>query len=397
MTRSGLQQTEIGSLVKSHGVRYTVPDPTKLIDQRTFETVFGQCRDSGSFGVITKSPYGGVRKVLAFSKKPLVPLEGVHHNVRIDHLGGKSYRLQEGDQSIDFTLSKSDHLHVVGGIIEGVILRSLQGVEGVVSYRDRKFTVVDKYIFMSTEMDEAPGEPTYDLVEKGLTLESALKISYDSALTLQKIHKENVIHGDITPKNIMSDGQRTTVTDFGNSRVTGSDLYRLSFREANERSFVVSFANALPKIGTLDYFAPETFFEDSSIPSDIFSKTTTDLYLTTGMIVAPTIANEGENSIIFDVAEETMIGKGVPESVREAILFNLSVSPRERDLGRLISALGTSLGAERPVEIGAPVYSSVSTQSELSSKPRDYQQFVEARTEMLPGGRYKRKMFRREL
>ena len=126
MTRSGLQQTEIGSLVKSHGVRYTVPDPTKLIDQRTFETVFGQCRDSGSFGVITKSPYGGVRKVLAFSETPLVDLEGIHQNVKISHFNDKNYILQKDDISLKFSLSERNHLHVVGGIIEGVILRSLQ-------------------------------------------------------------------------------------------------------------------------------------------------------------------------------------------------------------------------------------------------------------------------------
>ncbi|PIN75563.1 hypothetical protein COV17_03740 [Candidatus Woesearchaeota archaeon CG10_big_fil_rev_8_21_14_0_10_36_11] len=378
-------QTRIEPLVELCRTQYCVPNPTTLVDPRVFEDVFGRRRDAGSFGTVTQSPKGGVRKILAFSVTPSVQLEGIHSDVKIDHIGGRDYVLRTGTgPSLEFTLSEPDHLHVVGGVMEGVILRSLQGVEGVVPYHDRKFIVVEGTIFMSTEMDEAPGEPTDKLLQRGITLETALRISYDAALTLQKIHEKDIVHGDVTPKNIMSDGTRTTITDFGNSRVIGFDRYsQLPYREDNERSFVVSCVNALPKIGTPAYFAPETLFEGPSIPGDVFSMTTTALYLMTGMIVAPAITKNGWSSKIRNVLETTMVGDRVPECVREAIYFNLSVSPIKRNLGTLIYALGKSLDKAVSDAVGVYSYSPVCAQTEV---PRQYnidlRQLGQATTEL---------------
>jgi serine/threonine protein kinase len=394
MTTYNLNQTGIESLINSPRNINRVPNPTEIIEEKTFESVFGQHCDAGSFGTITQSPNGGVRKVLAFSQTPLVDLPGIHQNVKISHFNDKNYKLKKDDLSLEFTLSEPNHLHVVGGIMEGVILRSLQGIEGVVSYRDRTFTVIDGYIFMSTEMDKAPGKTTSELVQEQITLESALNISYNAALTLQQVHDYDIIHGDITPQNIMSDGQKTTITDFGNSQVVGLEMYfGLSYREANEKSFVVKFANDLPKIGTPAYFAPETFFEGTSISGDVFSMTTTTLYLTTGMLVAREIAEEGWSPKIYTATKEKMIENHVPKPVRQAILFNLAVNPNKRDLDMLISALGTSLGAELPAGVRAyscpPVYAQ--TQSPIVSM--DYlQQFGEAKTELLSGEEPKSKI-----
>ncbi len=375
------RQTEIGTLDNLSRTDYCIPNPKMLNGQEIFESVFGLCRDAGSFGAVTQSPEGGVRKVLAFSVQPSVPLGGVHSNVKVKHLDGRDYSLQKENLSLNFTLSEPDHLHVVGGIMEGVILRSLKNVEGVVSYRDRKFATVDGYVFMSTEMDEAPGETTYKLVKDGLELESALNISYDAALTLQKVHDAHIVHGDITPKNIMSDGQQTTLTDFGNSKVIGLNKYlNLSFRELNEMSFVVEFADALPKIGTPAYFAPETMFEGSSIAGDIFSMTTTTFYLTTGSTIAPQIRKYGWNPDVYNFTKEKMLKNDVPKPIRQAILFNLAASPENRDLEVLISALGTSLGVELPSGVKTYSCPSVFARTQLSK----YSDYEAMDTELLP-------------
>ncbi|MBT4804908.1 serine/threonine protein kinase [Candidatus Woesearchaeota archaeon] len=375
-------QTGIGTLDDSSKTDYDIPNPQTLNGQEMFESVFGQCRDAGSFGAVTQSPEGGVRKVVAFSVQPSVKkLAGVHSNVKVDHLGGRDYSLQTDNLSENFTLSEPDHLHVVAGVMEGVILRSLRGVEGVVSYRDRKFTAVHGYVFMSTEMDEAPGKTADSLVkEECLTLESALNISYDTASTLQKVHNAHVIHGDITPKNIMSDGQKTTLTDFGNSRVIGLNKYlNLSFRGMNEMSFVVEFADALPKVGTPAYFAPETPFEGSSIAGDIYSMNTTALYLTTGLVIAPIIRKSGWSSKLYNLTKEEMIKNDVPEPVCQAILFNLAASPENRDLEFLISTLGDSLGVELPGGVKTYSCPSVFARTQLSR----YSDYEAADTEFL--------------
>ena len=364
--------TGIEQMFDSSRTPYQLPDPTSILDPDVFRAVFGRSLDSGSFGTITQSPYGGVRKVLAFSETPLVDLEGIHQNVKISHFNDKNYILQKDDISLKFSLSERNHLHVVGGIIEGVILRSLQNIEGVVSYHDRTFTVVNGHIFMSTEMDKAPGKTTDELAKEGMTLESALKISYDTASTLQQIHGQDIIHGDITPKNIMSDGQTTTLTDFGNSRVIGLDLYpSLPYREDNEKSYVVSFANDLPLVGTPDYFAPETFFTGSSVSGDIYSMVTTTLDWTTGVVVAPKIREEGWSTEIYQSTKKAMIESDVPRPVRQAILFNLSTNPENRNLELFISALGTSLGAELPAGVRPYSCPSVFAQTQLSEYSRE--------------------------
>jgi serine/threonine protein kinase len=346
---------------------YRVPNPTRLTDDETFADAFGQPRDAGSFGAVTENSRGGVRKVLAFSINPLVDIEGVHLDVKVNHLWGRNYSLESQGETFDFTLSEDDHLHVVGGITEGVILRSLKDVEGVVSYRDRKFAVVAGTVFMSTEMDEAPGKTTRELVRTGLTLESALNISYSAASTLKKVHDRHIVHGDVKPENIMSDGKRTTLTDFGNSKMINLGMYsELSYREANEMSLVVKFANALPKIGTPAYSAPETPYEGTSIPGDVFSMHATIYKFLTGERIALKIAEQGWNPDLYNSTKKSMVEKGVPQAVRQAMLFNLSTTPENRDLDLTISALGTSLGAELPAGVRAYSCPSVFAQTQLS-------------------------------
>ncbi|MBT4935529.1 hypothetical protein HOL21_03000 [Candidatus Woesearchaeota archaeon] len=346
-------QTRIKPIVEEHRTHYKAPVPTSLMTPDKFESLFGKRRGSGAFGTVTQNPRGGVSKVLAASVHPPVPsLKGTHFGVKVDHIDEKNYVLRNGVQSIDFTLSQFDHLHVVSGVIEGVILRSLQGVKGVVSYRDREFVAVDGDIFILTKMDEAPGEPTNHLMAQGLSLESALQISYDAAMTLQEIHDNDIVHGDIKPANIMSDGTRTTITDFGNSRLRGLDMYpRLPFREDNEASFVLNCAKTLLNTRTPAYAAPEVVFDGPSVSGDTFSMTTTALYLLTGgMIVAPAIASKGWESISY-LTKEIMLERGIPDCVQEAIQFNLNANPKRRDLGRLVYALGTALGTELPPDI----------------------------------------------
>ena len=87
--------TGIEQMFDSSRTPYQLPDPTSILDPDVFRAVFGRSLDSGSFGTITQSPNGGVRKVLAFSETPLVDLEGIHQNVKISHFNDKNYILQK--------------------------------------------------------------------------------------------------------------------------------------------------------------------------------------------------------------------------------------------------------------------------------------------------------------
>ncbi len=121
-------------------------------------------------------------------------------------------------------------------------------------------------------VDYVDGEPLSDRLSRGpLELETALSVLRDVTAALDAIHREGVVHRDVSPANIMlaRDG-RAFLTDFGLAVWT-------------ERPRVTATGTAL---GTPLYMAPESLLKRAANPrSDLYSLAVVLFEMLTGTIL----------------------------------------------------------------------------------------------------------------
>jgi serine/threonine protein kinase len=94
-------------------------------------------------------------------------------------------------------------------------------------------------------MPYVPGENLYDLLVRGepLSLERALAITQAVGSALAHAHQQGVVHRDIKPDNILLEGDRVMVADFGLARAVS---------EVHEKLTATGIV-----VGTPIYMSPE--------------------------------------------------------------------------------------------------------------------------------------------
>lgn len=114
------------------------------------------------------------------------------------------------------------------------------------------------YLYLVTEFIDGQNLSQWMVDNPKPTLETVRKITEQIAKGIQAFHRQEMIHQDIRPNNIMIDASGTVkVIDFGSTKVAGiSDI------APNNEGIV----------GTLQYSAPEYFVHDYITPkADIYS------------------------------------------------------------------------------------------------------------------------------
>lgn len=151
--------------------------------------------------------------------------------------------------------------------------RHLAAVKNIIEI-ENKAVVIEEYI---------SGDILADKIEnKNITKEDALDYTCQLFEVLSELEKVNIVHRDITPKNILiSSDNVVKLTDFGISRKT---------KEGRTKDTTV--------LGTVGYAAPEQFgFMQTDIRSDIYSVGVVFHEMLTGKMP------EGNKCICYDYKE----------------------------------------------------------------------------------------------
>ena len=140
--------------------------------------------------------------------------------------------------------------------------------------------------------------------ERQLPLPEALRIARDVAAALDYAHERNIVHRDVKPGNILLDGTRTLVTDFGIARA----MTMAGGQELTDSGIA---------LGTPEYMSPE------QASGDRLLDVRTDIYAL-GCVVYEMIAGEapftGPNA-------QAIIARHAAEAPRSIRIIRGSVSP----------------------------------------------------------------------
>src|SRR5258707_2335578 len=132
-------------------------------------------------------------------------------------------------------------------------------------------------------------------------------------------HRRGVVHGDITPRNILIDQDgRPRLIDFGMARI----------RDAWEERVQTSG-------GTVGFFAPEVARGDckrAEARCDLFSIGAKLCWLLSGAapFAAPTITESIDRARRCDFDHDALRVAGVPRLVRRAVLHAMAALPTDR-------------------------------------------------------------------
>src|SRR5205085_10862429 len=161
----------------------------------------------------------------------------------------------------------------------------------------------------------------WDRGNPGLPIEQAMRWTSEACEALQYVSEQQVVHGDVKPRNLMLGPDGIVLTDFGvASRLGGGGASRAV-------------------AGTPRFMAPEVFAGDPVSPaSDVYSVAATLWTLITGSPPA-----YGEGTSLTDAVA------GATPELGEALRHALALDPaqRTRSAGELAEALGVPLSESR--------------------------------------------------
>jgi serine/threonine-protein kinase len=129
----------------------------------------------------------------------------------------------------------------------------LEGLQGVLKY----YNLIEENEEMYIVMEYFPGESLSELLtHTALTVEQAVEIGLETAMTIEAAHRRNVLHRDFKPSNVMKFGSRVRVVDFGLAKAKGQ---------------TAEISRSGDIMGTAGYMAPEMASgEKATVRSEIY-------------------------------------------------------------------------------------------------------------------------------
>ena len=97
------------------------------------------------------------------------------------------------------------------------------------------------------------------LAREQIPLDQAMAYGIQIAEALERAHRQNIIHGDLKPGNVMLTKTGAKLLDFGLARQLPAALPQVS--DSMTGAFTMS---ASPVLGTLPYLAPEQLEEQAA-------------------------------------------------------------------------------------------------------------------------------------
>lgn len=251
------------------------------------------------------------------------------------------------------------------------ILRELRYERHVVSTYEFLKEGTSEYIVL----EYVDGMSLSDLIEKqkGLPVPLALYIFLDICKGLRAAHKENIIHRDIKPDNVLisQDGD-IKLTDFG---ISGSEKdFDEEDGDSSKKAFTSSFETMVgTKMGTPSYMSPEQIDDTSKVDKK------TDIYSMGVMLYEMLFADKpfvGSSAveIMAKVKEGSYIkpserDKTIPASVNHLIVKMMAKDKEKRykDMDAVIKAVSKYLGQFSPQTRG---YLKSALKASVASKNR---------------------------
>jgi serine/threonine protein kinase len=186
------------------------------------------------------------------------------------------------------------------------------------------------------------------LAREQIPLDQAMAYGIQIAEALERAHRQNIIHGDLKPGNVMLTKTGAKLLDFGLARQLPAALPQVS--DSMTQAFTMS---ASPVLGTLPYLAPEQLEEKRpDARTDIFSlgavlyESVTQERAFPGDSYAAVIA-----AIMRSQPPSMAVRRPTPAALDRAVATCLAKDPDERwqnagDLARELKwiAAGGSLG-----------------------------------------------------
>jgi serine/threonine-protein kinase len=172
-------------------------------------------------------------------------------------------------------------------------------------------------------MQYVQGESLFERLarEQRLTVSDAVRVAVDAAEALGYAHQHGVLHRDVKPENILLEGGRGFVADFGLARAIGAANYR----RLTETGVIV---------GTIFYMSPEQLREDPNLDqrTDIYSLGCILYEMLTGVPPFPgTSISQLVTRILKSPVPSARSDRAeVPETVDRAIARALAKSPASR-------------------------------------------------------------------
>jgi len=202
-------------------------------------------------------------------------------------------------------------------LVEEWIAKRIDHINVLKSYTpDRK----RNYLYMVTEYVEGHNLKQWMTDNPKPSIESVRQIIEQVAKGLQAFHRQEMIHQDLRPNNIMIDNNGTVkIIDFGATKVPG----------------VVEVTNEQDSIqGTMQFTAPEYFIgETSRTNSDIFSLGVISYQMLTGSLPYGTAVSRANNKAAQrNLTYQPMLGdeRQIPTWVDLAIKQAVHINPLKR-------------------------------------------------------------------